>query len=445
VAKIKTRDTEKDIKVFDRTADITTHMKNTFVKSKDTAEQTQESGYNAPESYATDTTSSMVQDTAEWATHKLKNPVQKVSKNINQTKQNLQDAKRHISDVKNTIKNNAGNRPEKEMGKQAQNAARCTAVRTRQATDQSIKTVQKSDKIIKRSAKTVKEAEKGAVKTAQKSVKTAERTTKTAVKTTQQAAKTAQKTAQASAKAAQAAIQASRTAAKAAAQTAKIAVKVTIATVKAVIAATKALISVIAAGGWIAVVLIIVICVIGLIAGSCFGIFFSGNDSGTGQTMQTAVREINEDYNTQLEETKADYTYDILEMSGSRAVWKEVLAVYAVITTTDSENPQEVATVDDNKKELLRSIFCEMNEISSRTEVKIETQKVESDDSHGNIVETETTVTRTYLYITVSHKTADEMADKYGFNAEQRQQLSELLADENNSLWSQVLLEKQPP
>lgn len=76
-----------------------------------------------------------------------------------------------------------------------------------------------------------------------------------------------------------------------------------------------------------------------------------------------------------------------------------------------------------------------MNEISTRTETKTETVITESDDGHGNIVETETTVTQTYLYITVSHKTAEEMADKYGFNADQRQQL----AEENNSLWSQVL------
>ena len=42
-------------------------------------------------------------------------------------------------------------------------------------------------------------------------------------------------------------------------------------------------------------------------------------------------------------------------------------------------------------------------------------------------------------YITVSHKTADEMAAQYGFNEEQKEYLAELLADENNSLWSQVL------
>ena len=36
-----------------------------------------------------------------------------------------------------------------------------------------------------------------------------------------------------------------------------------------------------------------------------------------------------------------------LEMSGSRAVWKEVLAVYSVKVNTDPDEPMEVATVDD--------------------------------------------------------------------------------------------------
>lgn len=103
-------------------------------------------------------------------------------------------------------------------------------------------------------------------------------------------------------------------------------------------------------------------------------------------------------------------------MSGSRAVWKEVLAVYAVKTTTDPNNAQEVATMDDSKKQLLKDIFWEMNEISFRTESKTETVIEETDDGNGNIVETETTVTRTYLYITISHKTAARKADQYGFN-----------------------------
>ena len=181
------------------------------------------------------------------------------------------------------------------------------------------------------------------------------------------------------------------------------------------------------------------ICLIGMIIGSCFGIFFSGEDSGTGQTMQTAVQEINTDYQENLDEIKTSHSYDVLEMSGSRAVWKEVLAVYAVKTTTDSDNAQEVATMDDEKLELLKDIFWQMNEISSSTSTQTETVIETSDDGNGNIVETETTVTQTYLYITVSHKTAEEMANQFGFNEDQREQMAELLADENNSLWSQVL------
>ena len=142
-------------------------------------------------------------------------------------------------------------------------------------------------------------------------------------------------------------------------------------------------------------------------------------------TMQTVVREINTEYDTRLDEIKSDTAYDVLEMSGSRAVWKEVLAVYSVKTTTDPDNPQEVATMDDNKKQLLTDIFWEMNEISSRTESKTETVITETDDGHGNIVQTETTQTQTYLYITVSHKTAEEMADQYPCNRRETEHRAE--------------------
>ena len=249
----------------------------------------------------------------------------------------------------------------------------------------------------------------------------------------------AAQTVKAAAKTTPKAVQTVKAAARAAAQTVRNTARATLSAAKAAIAGTKAVIAAIAAGGWAAVAIILVLCVVGLIARSCFGIFFSGEDSGTGQTMRQAVQEINTDYQSQIDVTKAGSTYDELEMSGSRAVWPEVLAVYAVKTTTAPDDPQEVATVDDAKKAILKDIFWQMNEISSSTESKTEEVITETDDGHGNIVETESTVTQTYLYITVSHKTADEMAAQYGFNEEQKEYLAELLADENNSLWSQVL------
>ncbi len=311
-----------------------------------------------------------------------------------------------------------------------------TAKRPAQAMGQTAKATAKGAKTTVKSAqRTVKTAQR----TAKGTVKTAQRTSKTAIKTADHTAKAAQKTAQATAKAAKMTAHAARVTAKTAAATAKAAAKGVSATVKAMIASVKALVAAIAAGGWVAILAIVIICLIGLIVGSCFGIFFSGEDSGTGQTMPAVVREINQEYESKLDEIKNGTAHDTLEMSGSRAVWLEVLAIYAVKTTTDPDSPQEVATMDDSKKELLKEIFWAMNEISHRTETATTTQTVETDDGAGNIIEEEVEVTATTLYITVTHKTADEMADAYNFTADQRAQLAELLAEENRSMWSSAL------
>ena len=314
---------------------------------------------------------------------------------------------------------------------------------TAKTAEKPVQVAERAGKATARSAqKTVKQT-KRAVKTAERStkaaVKTAERTAKTTIKTAEATAKATQRMAQATAKAARVAAQAARAAAKAAVATAKATAKAVAAAVKATIAAVKALVAAIAAGGWVAVLAIVIICLIGLLVGSVFGIFFSGEDTGTGQTMQTAVQEINAEYQDQLTTIRSNNAYDILEMSGTRAVWREVLAVYAVKTTTDPDNPQDVASMDDSKKALLKDIFWAMNTISSRTANETRNLTTETDDGSGNIVETTTPTAVTVLYISVAHKTAEEMADYYGFNEEQRAQLAELLADEYQSLWSAVL------
>ena len=81
--------------------------------------------------------------------------------------------------------------------------------------------------------------------------------------------------AKASAKTTSKAVQTVKTAARVAAQTAQSAVKVLLPLQKQ-LSPEQRLSFAIAAGGWAAVAIILVLCVIGLIAGSCFGIFFSG-------------------------------------------------------------------------------------------------------------------------------------------------------------------------
>ena len=329
---IKTKNVVKGtVKTIDKSAVAAERMKDAYIRTKDKAEHGVYSAEGSAEEYAADRISGCADTVTREAVRQFD---KQGRRGVQSTKNNISKAKEHF--------------------------------RQRQA-QKSIKTLERGEKTIKQTAKstgksTIKTA-KGSVKTAQKTVKTAEQTARTAIKTNEQAAKVAQKTAQASAKAARTAAQAAKATAKATVATIKAAAKATVAAVKAIIAGTKALISAIAAGGWVAVVIIIVVCLIALIVGSCFGIFFSGEDSGSSMTMQSVVQEINTDYQTQLDTTKTNISYDVLEMSGSRAVWPEVLAVYAVKTTTDPNNPQDVATMDASKKAILKDIFWQMNTI----------------------------------------------------------------------------------
>ena len=280
----------------------------------------------------------------------------------------------------------------------------------------------------KREGTAIKTPAKGNVKTAAHSIKTVERSS-AGIKTSQRVAaqtKAATKAAKQSARR----VQAARAKAQAVARTAKQAAKVTAKAVKAAIAAAKALVTAVLAGGWVVVMVAVVTCLIGLLVGSCFGIFFSGEDTRTGQTVRTAIAQVNQEYQERLEEIQSSHPHDSLAITGSQAVWKEVLAVYAVKTTTDPDS-QDVASMDEEKCRLLTEVFWEMNQLSARVETRTET--TESED--GTAVETEVTV----LVISVSHKTAQEIAEPLGFDDSQKEQLQELLSPEYDDLWNELL------
>ena len=135
---------------------------------------------------------------------------------------------------------------------------------------------------------------------------------------------------------------------------------------------------------------------------------------------------------------------DAVETSGTRAAWKEVIAVYAVwknMADTNPANPDEpveVATMDEGKKEDLRKLFWEMNSVDSRTESKTEKELVEVTEN-GRKVKKEQNVTKTTLYITTTHLDLEAMMDKKSFTAEQKEMCHALLEDKNNVLWLDVL------
>lgn len=436
MADIKTRKHVKDIKVLDKASVAGERMKNAFIRSKDTTQNLMDDGQVSPSEYAEDQIKYAAEDVAYDTGHAVKRQTDKaVEKGRDAFREHRKEKRLERQEQK--VEDRIRRYEERSATRNTSQTAERTSVRAKNST---IKTAEKTEHTVKQTARSAGKASvkttKATVKATEKGIKTAEQTSKAAIKTAEATAKATAKAAEASAKAAQKAAVLAKQAAIAAYKAAVAVGKAIAAMVKAIIAAMEKLIAAIAAGGWVAVAIIAIIVAIALVLGTCFGIFFA-NDTGE-QTMKDAIVAVNTEYQQQIDTAKASVAYDDLEMSGSRAVWPEVLSVYAVKTTTDGENAQEVATVTPEKVEILREIFWAMNTITTRTESHTETVIVESDDGRGNIVEEEQQVTKMTLYITVSHKTAQEMAAEYGFTTDQNKQLEEMLA-QDRSLWANVL------
>lgn len=230
-----------------------------------------------------------------------------------------------------------------------------------------------------------------------------------------------------------------RETAKEAAKLAKNAFKVLMKAIKDAIKAAQSLVSAIIAGGWIAAIVIIVLCLVGAVAASFYGVFFSTETSESGMNISTVIQEINADYDNRIDSLKSSGSYDSVEINGSKANWKDVLSIYAVKVTTDPDNPMEIATVDENKKSILFNIFWDMNSIDSKSETRTETKETITTDEYGNeIIETEE-VTKTVLIISINSKTADEMAQAYSFDGKQKSYIAELMNDSNDKLWASII------
>ena len=280
MAKIKTRDAVKGtIKTIDKAAVAAERMKNAYAKTKDKAEQSFYAEEGSAAEYAADRVSHTGERAAGEGIYQFDKQGQK---GVHTTKENIVRAKDKVVDFKQKRAVKATEQ------KQAQGAVKESGSQIPQRTvsrspvsdvsqsgkSQLIKTRQQGRKAIKSTAqssqKAVKSTAKGTVKASQKGIKTAQATSKAAIKTTEQTVKTTQAAAKASVKTAQRTVQAAKATAKAAAHAVKAAVKATLAAVKAIIAGTKALVAAIAAVGWIAVLIILIVVLLGC-AVSLFG------------------------------------------------------------------------------------------------------------------------------------------------------------------------------
>lgn len=196
-------------------------------------------------------------------------------------------------------------------------------------------------------------------------------------------------------------------------------------------AATAAVSSILAAGGGLALFLVLlVVVVIGAIAASPFGILFS-EENTTPDTVPVAaaVAQVYDDLNTQLAAIQTADSYDDITLVGAAPDWADILAVFAVkVAGTNGPDAADVVTIDADRIARLKNIFWDMCSITPHVET---THHPDSDPDD----EVDNSWTEKDLTITITAKTASDMASVYGFTAHQVSALDELL------LQREVLLE----
>lgn len=406
---------EKALKTADNLGIATEKAKGITLKAKEKVSENVSDNYESPVNYAVN----KVQDNAK---NVLENAVYRFNKqgkkSVNETVKNTKKLEQSIEEVraKRKIKNDKSkiNNPDKYTPK---------------APDDTVKT---DDIASKNTPKNTQNKVRSA-----SSIKTKE--TVSAVKSNQPIINVSKQSAKDTAKAINKSSQVAKETAKQSAKGAKKAARATKRAIKAMIESTKALVNALIAGGWVSVVIIILICLVAALCSSFYGIFFSSEISQSSMNITSVIQQINNEFDDKIDEFKSSGNFDGVEVIGNRSNWKDILSIYAVKTTTDENNPMEIATVDENKRSILSSIFWNMNNISKSVETRTETITKESTDEQGNKIETTKQVEKKYLVITLSGKTAEDMSASYSFNDTQKKYLAELMSDKNNKFWASLI------
>lgn len=276
------------------------------------------------------------------------------------------------------------------------------------------------------------------IKATGKSIKTAEKTAKTTEKTLEESVKTSKKILEEGRKLAVEGAKATVTVAKTLFELLK-------SGVIAIIEGLKSLVGLIIAGGSISVIIIVIVCFIALLCASMFGIFFSSEKTASNSiTMNDCIVELNTEMDNKIKNIENSIIHDEVIINSNKADWKDMLALYT-IKISNGTNQNEVLTINDDKKQILKEIFWDMNNISSNIVSE------EYDDSlsigsweRDDITDLEFNMNyekdkKQVLHIDINSKSVDEMIKEYNFNELQLKQYEELSSPKYLLLWNNAI------
>ena len=207
----------------------------------------------------------------------------------------------------------------------------------------------------------------------------------------------------------------------------------------------KALITAAAAAGSVALLVVLLVCMIALVAGSAYGIFFAAEAPGEGaMTAQDAVALLTEEYRDRLEEISQTVPHDREEITANDDVyyiqWQNVLAVFSATTAGDA-NGMSVSFIEESQLDALRQTMWDMNGIACSTyteEIEAPVENPPADEEEEEEPQTRT-VTRTVLVISLEHKTPEEMRQEYRMTSRKEEYLTLLCDPDTQQLWGELL------
>lgn len=361
--------------------------------------------------------------------------IESKSADTNKSQKHTNSNRKSETQSKTDIPQNQTEEPRRKPKQRQQSSPKTRGkqdIKTPKPSEKEIKTVNNGGHKIKQTKNSIENTGRS-IKTADNAFKNAEKTAKASKKTAENTVKAAKKTEEAA-----------KNVAKATEKTVKATAKAIVQGTKAAVAAIKEVGALIASGGTTALVIIIIVCILAAVGGTCFGIFLSNDKStGTKMTMSEAITTLTSEYYADLTAMKTSYTYDEMDvnsLSGDTNLnWKDILAIYAVKNTTAKNDGFEVVTLDEKKLEVLRKIMKDMSKMTGVVTPKVVAETSYTYDENGNPISTTKYVTKKVLTISVVKLSADEISKIYKFNDEQTKQLKELMSDEYADLWAEII------
>lgn len=195
--------------------------------------------------------------------------------------------------------------------------------------------------------------------------------------------------------------------------------------IKGIIAASKALISLLLAGGWIGLIIIIVICMIGGLLSSIYGLFFNNEYESNYKNISQIVSEVNTEFINKITTIQNQNTYDEYDITGSRTDWKDVISIF-VAKHSKGNYETEMIEIDNEDYKELKNVFWDMNNVDYNIEKT--TKQVDGEK-----------VTYRILHIKIDNLNIDKAEKMYHFSNKQKDLVNELLKDDYNALWSELI------